>query len=306
MRKRIGKAMLTAVICAWLLTGCGAPQEAEEGLQIVTTVFPLYDFARNVAGEDGEVTLLLKPGEETHSYEPTPQDILKIRRCDVLICVGGKSDAWLETVLASAEGESFEVVRLIDCIEPLAEEHDDGAHHEEEYDEHIWTSPLNAVAMTGRIAEALAEADPDRAAAYRSRAEGYCGELRDLDETFRRIVEQGSRRTLVFGDRFPFLYFAKEYGLSCHAAFPGCSEESEVSAATIASLIRCVREEALPAVFRIELSSGRVAESIAAETGAQVLLLHSCSNLSKDEFDRGESYLSLMKKNADALLIALK
>ncbi len=309
MKKLI--SLLTAVLSlCGLLTGlssCSEKESGTEGVRIVTTIFPTCDFARNIVGDQGTVTLLLKPGEESHSYEPTPQDILKIQQSDVFIYIGGESDTWIDAVLSSVKDSDTEIVTLMDCITPLEEEHsgENGEEHGHEYDEHIWTSPVNAIKMTERISKAIQSADPENAAVYKANTEKYLSELRSLDSEFRRIMNKSVRKTIIVGDRFPFLYFAKEYGLEWYAAFPGCSEESEVSAATVAALVNKVKTENIPVVFQIEMSNGKVADSICAETGAEKLLLHSCNNISKDEYEGGETYLSLMKKNADALKKAL-
>lgn len=174
-----------------------------------------YDFARNIAGDKCEVTLLLKPGEESHSYEPAPQDILKIKECDVFIYIGGESDTWIASVLSSIEDSDAEIVTLMDCVTPLEEEHigEAGEEHGHEYDEHIWTSPVNAIKMTEKISEAVKAADPEHAAEYSDNTENYISKLRSLDSEFRNIVDHSARKTIIVGDRFPFLYFAREYGL---------------------------------------------------------------------------------------------
>ncbi len=300
-------AVLLLFVFGVLFSSCSVKETEEVKMSIVTTIFPTYDFARNIAGDKCEVTLLLKPGEESHSYEPAPQDILKIKECDVFIYIGGESDTWIASVLSSIEDSDAEIVTLMDCVTPLEEEHigEAGEEHGHEYDEHIWTSPVNAIKMTEKISEAVKAADPEHAAEYSDNTENYISKLRSLDSEFRNIVDHSARKTIIVGDRFPFLYFAREYGLDYYAAFPGCSEESEVSAATVADLVNKVKTENIPVVFQIEMSNGRVADSICAETGAEKLVLHSCNNISKDDYERGETYLSIMQKNASALKVAL-
>lgn len=300
-------AVLLLFVFGVLFSSCSVKETEEVKMSIVTTIFPTYDFARNIAGDKCEVTLLLKPGEESHSYEPAPQDILKIKECDVFIYIGGESDTWIASVLSSIEDSDAEIVTLMDCVTPLEEEHigEAGEEHGHEYDEHIWTSPVNAIKMTEKISEAVKAADPEHAAEYSDNTENYISKLRSLDSEFRNIVDHSARKTIIVGDRFPFLYFAREYGLDYYAAFPGCSEESEVSAATVADLVNKVKTENIPVVFQIEMSNGRVADSICAETGAEKLVLHSCNNISKDDYERGETYLSIMQKNVSALKVAL-
>ena len=409
--------------------------EAEENsrLQVVTTIFPQYDFARHIAGDRADVTMLLKPGEEVHSYEPTPQDIKKIQNCDLFIYVGGENDVWVENILDSVKGdqEGPQTVRLMALVETYSEEqlegmmeekghdhdhehesesgldenhdhehesegiveaagedhdhehepeetaeadsedhdhehelegtaeedhdhdhrtdasdqntkgtnaHSTHAHsHEEESDEHVWTSPENCVILIEKLTEEFCAADPVNAEYYRKNGDAYRKEFEELDARYRDMAASASRKTILFGDRFPFRYLAEELGLTCYAAFPGCSSESEPSAATIAFLIDKAAEEKLPVVFQIEFSNGNIARAISeaaelkmkinaakqaeessgvendsglseAETGGmkiQVLQLHSCHNITADEFKSGQTCLSLMTKNLEALSTAL-
>ena len=309
--------ILTAIM---LLAGCAPLQEKTDGkVQIVATVFPLYDFAREIAGEDADVKMLLKPGAEVHSYEPTPQDIIAIQNCDVFLYIGGESDEWVRDVLASMDTSRMQVVALMECVETMEEAedgfawssehtHDDHGRHdheEAEYDEHIWTSPKNAIKMTETIGQALQAADADHAAGYESRVTAYVKKLETLDKALIETIANARRNLLIFADRFPFLYLARDYGLEYYAAYPGCSSEAEPSAATVASIIEKTKESNVPAVFYIELSNRLMADTIAEATGVQELLLHSCQNVTKEEFERGESYLSLMEQNVANLKIAL-
>lgn len=315
MKKILSVIIVSAVLCA-LLAGCGAElgpeQEQEDGrLSVVATVFAPYDFARQLVGERGEVTLLLPPGSESHSYEPTPKDIIGIQNCDLFIYVGGESDAWVADVLESV-GEGVSTVTLMDCVELLEEEHVEGMEteheHEDgetEYDEHVWTSPRNAKLICEKIASALCEADPEGEAEYKAALESYSQELDELDAAFKEVVANGVRDTIIFADRFPLLYFAKAYGLEYYAAFPGCADETEPSAATVVFLIEKVREEGIPVVFHIELSNEDMADTICEETGAEKMLFSACHNVTKEQFEAGVTYLELMWANVDALREAL-
>ena len=307
---------LTALLAA--LAGCGGVgqvQQPDGKLQVVATIFPLYDFARELGGEEASVTMLLQPGAEVHSYEPTPQDILTIQNCDVFLYIGGESDEWVRNVLASVDTSNMQVVALMDCVQAQEESHEGiaeaGHDHREdeeetvEYDEHIWTSPRNAMRMAEKIAETFCTADADRAEHYRANAADYQAQLAALDTQLRELVSGAERNLLVFADRFPFLYLARDYGLTYYAAYPGCAQEAEPSAATVAFLIEKVKETDTHTVFYIELSNGLMADTIAEATGAQKLLLHSCQNVTRDEFERGESYLSLMRQNLRNLQTAL-
>lgn len=311
MKKTLSITILLAMLCA-LLSGCGAQSEPEgEGISVVATVFAPYDFARQLVGERGEVTLLLPPGSEAHSYEPSPKDIIEIQNCDLFIYGGGVSDAWVSDVLESVGGE-VRTVTLMDCVELLEEEHVEGMEVDEdehegeiEYDEHVWTSPRNAELICEKIAAALCEVDPEGAEEYGTALESYCAQLDELDAAFTEVVENGVRDTVVFGDRFPLLYFAKAYGLNYYAAWPGCADEAEPSAATVTFLIDKVKAEGIPVVFHIELSNEDMADTICNETGAKKMLFSACHNVTRAQFDAGVTYLELMWQNVDALREAL-
>lgn len=499
--KRMISLLMAALMLTGLLTACGTSQstEASSGkkLNIVATIFPQYDFARQIAGDHSEITMLLKPGAESHSFEPTPQDIKKIQSADLFIYTGGENDVWVDDILSSMGDKRPETLKLLDCVPTVNEEivdgmeheheheedhHDDGefedsevkdralsdwagdwqsvypylldgtldevfhhkaeeeqdkteqeykeyyktgfktdverikiegnrirfytngkeassdyaykgyeiltyesgkkgvryqfeatdadtaapkyiqfsdheiaptddlehfhiysgndgfdtllkemdnwptyfgskltgkeiaeemighehAHeHEEEPDEHVWTSPANAILIAEKIAALLKEKDPANAASYEKNSAAYVKELKALDESFRNVVSSGARKTVLFGDRFPFRYFADAYGLTYYAAFSGCSTETEASAATVAFLVNKVKEEELPVVFAIEFSNGKIADSVCDATGAKKLTLHSCHNVSADELANGATYLSIMQKNVEALREAL-
>lgn len=322
-------ALLAAAAC--ILSGCSntggkeavSSQKAGDGAkkgsrpQIVTTIFPQYDFVRQLAGERVSLQMLLKPGEETHSYEPTPRDIIAIQNADLFIYVGGENDEWVEDILEAPEMKQVQRLRLVDCVELLKEEHVEGMRHkgkmcegteEEEDDEHVWTSPKNAMEITKRIAEELYALDPAHREEYRTNLDAYLGQLAELDRQYREITEEAARQghsLLLFGDRFPFRYLAQEYGLQYYAAFPGCASDTEPSAAVMAFLIRKAREEQIPVVLKMELSSDQIARAVAEASGAEVRVLYSCHNLTAEQFEAGESYLSMMQENAGTLRAAL-
>ena len=309
---RLGALLLAlAMLAAMGCSGCGRARAAEgdAALRIVCASFPCYDFARAVVGEAAELTLLIKPGAEVHSFEPTPLDVRAIAECDLFICIGGESDAWVDDILSSFGDETPQTLRLIDCVDAIEEEETEGmtVHAEAgggdaiEYDEHIWTSLQNAMRMVEAVRDALAEARPELAEEFSANAAGYLEEIASIDAELRSLVENAERRELIFGDRFPFLYLAREYGLEYWAAFPSCAAESEPSAKTLAFLIEKVRADGVPAIYQIELSGGRTAQTIAGETGAEVLTLQSIQNVSEADFSAGESYVSLMRQNIEAL-----
>lgn len=317
MYKKI-TAVISAVVISASMISC-KDRTAEDGghderISVVTTIFPQYDFVRQIAGDKADVTMLLKPGAESHSYEPAPKDIVRIQNCDLFIYNGGEGDVWIDSILESTASD-VNTIAMMDCVDTLEEELVEGMEAEEdeecdedgpELDEHVWTSPENAIKIVSAISESLCEADPDNAELYKENTENYISELELLDEKFENIVSQSSSNTIVFGDRFPFRYFAEEYGLKYYAAFPGCSSESEPGASTISFLIDKISSENIPAVFKIEFSSGQIAETISEATGAEILEFHSCHNVTSDDLKNGETYVSLMNRNADNLSIALK
>ena len=508
--KRLASLLTVAMLLA-LVSGCGGGSAAQESaatgtiaedegkLQVVATIFPGYDFAREVAGDDVALTMLLPPGSESHSFEPSPQDIIAIQNCDVFIYVGGDSDAWVDGILESIDTTNTKVISMVDLVQTVDEEivegmeddhghdHNHGAidpddihdrplsdwsgswttieaalasgdmdeyithnaaenemdfdsqkaayeerwrsdypafeitenglviggtehlyryagyrlvegesgssvwygfeaenengdvpkyiafsdhgtgrddheeeHHEEhdheeelahfhmrygsesfvalaeaegwaptyfpadastaavagamaghghgeetEIDEHVWTSPANAIAISERIAEALCQLDAQNAETYQANCDAYVEKLNALNASFREVVANGARKTLIFGDRFPFRYFADVYGLEYYAAFPGCSTETVASAQTVAFLIDKTVAENIPVVFHIELSNEKMADTICEATGVKKLRLHSVHNVTADDFANGATYLSLMNENVKALKEAL-
>ena len=309
MLRRLMIAVLAAVI---LLSGCSLSAEKPSGgkLQIVTTIFPAYDFARQVFGNTAEITLLLKPGTESHSYDPSARDIVKIDSCDLFIYNGGESDSWVENILKSAD--EVNALRMMDAVEALMEEHEgiaeaehDDHDEDEEYDEHIWTSPRNAALIVESVCKAAVTLTPENKALYETAAEEYVAEINALDEKFSELLS-GEERYFIFGDRFPLLYFFREYRLNYRAAFPGCGSETEPSAQTVAFLTERLSEsDIVPTVFCIELSNRKLAETLADENGLPVSEFHTCQNITADDFAAGESYVSLMERNYQMLQSAL-
>lgn len=276
-----------------------------EKLKVIATIFPQYDFARTIGGELCDVSMLISPGTESHSFEPTTSDIMELSDCDIFIYTGGESDGWIEGMLESINNPQMTVISLMDCVELIETEDDHGNHNHAKTDEHVWTSPLNAVKISEAICNAMCDKDPDNAESYRENYKVYKEELTALHNEFKEITEKAARKKLVFGDRFPLKYFAQEYGLDYSAAFSGCSDDTEASASVVAELIEEIKQDKIPVVLKIELSSDNIASTISKETGAQILTFYSCHNISKEDFDNGESYLSLMNKNTETLRLAL-
>lgn len=319
MKKRILALLLAAAVALPLCACAPAGEEAEDGrLQVVCSLFPYYDFVREIGGAYVSPRLLVAAGREAHSFEPTPMDVLRVSRADVFVYNGGEGEQWVDEILSSAGENIPTVLRMMDYADTLTEEplagHDDHDHadhdHEHdddhdsddiEYDEHIWTSPVQAMKLCRAICDALCAADPAHAAVYRSNLENYLGQLAELDVAFRQVCSEKKRSLLVFGDRFPLLYFCREYGLDYRAAFHGCSSDTEPSLYTLKFLIDKVRQQDIPVVYALELSSRKVADAIAETTGATVETFYSCQTVSQADWAAGEGYVSLMRRNVAAL-----
>ena len=385
--------LIAAMFLFGSLTGCASVRDTHGNvgtpgdgkLKVVTTLFPYYDFARQIAGDVVDLSMVIPAGQDSHSFEPTPADIRLIQNADLLICNGGTMEQWVTQVLGSLDAPDLKVITMMDYVDVVQEEIVEGmedsgddhghdhAHHDEEdgdhadhdhdtedhadhdhdtedhadhdhdtedhadhdhdtedhadhdhdtedhadhdhdmedhdhadddhayeieYDEHIWTSPVNAMKITQVIADTLEEMDPADAAVFQANEADYFGKLKNLNQEFRDVVDGADLDLLVMADKFPLRYFADTYGLRYRAAFSGCSSDTEPSAKTIAYLIDKVREEQIPAVYYLELSSHRVAEIISEETGAKPLLFHSCHNVTRREFESGVTYLQLMEQN---------
>jgi len=305
-------SLIIAVMLIISLSACSTntKENISDKLNIVATIFPQYDFVRQLTKDKADVQMLLSPGAEFHSFEPTVSDIMAINSCDIFIYTGGESDTWIDSILASSENKDMTVISLMDCVS--LHQYDDSHDHEHEHghnhshtDEHIWTSPINAIEICEIICDEIKAKDPQNAEFYSNNLQSYTEKLRELDSDFRNITSTAARDTFVFADRFPLKYFALEYGLKYHAAFSGCSEDTEPGAQIIAQLTDIVKSKNIPAVFKIELSSDSIGNAICKETGAKLLTFYSCHNISKGDFEKGETYLSLMKKNTESLKIAL-
>lgn len=335
MKKLNNTAILLAVaiLCMAALTACGlkakSTDESGDGkINVVATIFPEYDFLRQIGGDHLNLTMLLTPGAESHSFEPTPQDIKEVANSDLFVYVGGDSDAWVDSILDSVDTTQTEVVTLMDCVtlkeeevaegmtpekeegtetgtEEIAEGSTEGSTEETEYDEHVWTSPKNAVLIVQKLCDNLCKIDPKNADDYKQNTKDYVAKLNDLDGQFQDVVDHAKRTEIVVGDRFPFRYFVDAYGLTYSAAFPGCSTDTEASAATIAFLTDKVKQDEIPVVFHIELSNEKVCDSICEATGAKSELLNAVHNVSKKDFEAGTTYMDLMEHNVEVLKEAL-
>ena len=296
-----------------------------EKYSVVCTIFPEYDWVKQILGDHAdnvELTYLLDNGVDLHSYQPTAEDIVKISTCDLFIYVGGESDEWADDALAESTNKNMKVVELMDVLGDSAkeeeikegmqaeeEEEEEGEGEEEpEYDEHIWLSLKNAKVLSAAIESKLAELDPSNASDYKANLDSYTAKLDELDKSFKELVDKAPVKTLVFGDRFPFRYFADDYGLDYYAAFVGCSAETEASFETVAFLAGKIKDLDCKTIFTLENSDKSIAETVINTSGKDVEIaeLNSLQSVSKDDVSDGATYLSLMQKNYDVLSGVLK
>jgi len=313
---------LSALLLMCVLSGCGSDSKTEEdGLQIVTTILPIYDWTMNILGDtasEAEVTMLLDSGVDLHSFQPSAQDLIRISQCDLFIYVGGESDAWVADALKESADSDRIVLNLMDILGDSAKEEEvvEGMEEEEEaeseegpeYDEHVWLSLINAKIFTKSIAAACETLDAGNKAAYQANAEAYLQALSTLDTQYRAAVEDALRKTILFGDRFPFRYLTDDYGISYYAAFSGCSAESEASFETIAFLVNKVLELELPCVLTLEGTDHGIAETIISTTGdsaLKILSMDSMQSTTAEDVAAGAAYLSAMENNLSVLTEAL-
>ena len=337
--KKIIALLLVLLMAASMLAGCGKQDDDDttdttDKLNIVTTIFPEYDWVREILGDkadNAEITMLLDNGVDLHSYQPTADDIVKISDCDLFIYVGGESDGWVEDALKNATNKDMKFINLLDVlgdkvkneevVEGMQEEehehedgeeheHEDGEEHEheEEADEHVWLSLKNAEVLVGAISDALQELDPDNKDTYAANTDAYVQKLSALDAEYQTAVDNATCKTVLFGDRFPFRYLVDDYGLNYYAAFVGCSAETEASFETISFLAKKVDELKLPCVLTIEGAQHKIAETIVentAEKNQKVLTMDSMQSTTSQDVANGTTYLSVMEKNLSVLKEAL-
>ena len=341
--KKITALLLALFMLVGALAGCGKQNDTNQTdkLSIVTTIFPEYDWVREILGDkadNAEITMLLDNGVDLHSYQPTADDIVKISDCDLFIYVGGESDEWVEDALRNAANGNMKVINLLEVLgdsvktEEIVEgmqeeehehedaeehEHEDAhAHedaeeheHEEETDEHVWLSLKNAKMLGRVISKALQELDPNNKDIYAANADAYVKKLSALDAEYQTAVDAASNKTILFGDRFPFRYLVDDYGLRYYAAFVGCSTETEAGFETISFLAKRVDELKLPCVLTIEGAQHKIAETIVRNTTAKnqrVLTMDSMQSTTSKDVKNGTTYLSVMEKNLSVLKEALR
>lgn len=318
--KKLISVFTAAVMALGVFAGCNASVKNDK-LTIVTTIFPEYDWVRNVVGDkDIDIELLLDNGADLHSYQPTTEDVLKISTCDLFIYVGGESDEWVKDALKQATNKDMKVIDLMDVMGDSAyeeelkegmegeEEEEEEEEGEVEYDEHVWLSLKNTQKFVRVIADDLKEIDPDNASDYEANASAYIEKLVELDGKYETLISGSSVDTLVFGDRFPFRYMTEDYGLDYYAAFVGCSAETEASFETISFLTEKTDELGLKYIFTIENSDQKIANTVISNTASgdqEILVLNSMQATDQAAIDAGETYLGIMESNYEVLAKAL-
>lgn len=302
-------ALIICVLTILTLSGCGGEKPSDDGkLSIVVTAFPHYDFARQLTKgvENVEIKMLISPGNEVHSYEPTPSDILAISECDLFIYTGGESDMWAKGILESSDNKDRKVISFMDLCKDSIEAHEkEHEGHEHVYDEHVWTSPVTSAYLVHAIKNILIGIDGDNADIYIKNADDFEKEIVNLENAVSRVMDNRIRNIIIVADRFPFYHLSEAFEIEYLAAYPGCSHSTEPSASVIAELSEKVKSEKIPYVFTIEFSNQKIAKSVIEGTDAQILTLHSCHNVSAEEFESGITYLDLMRQNAANLRKAL-
>lgn len=337
--KNISKKIFGLILAgAVLITGCTAKTEKKDKgdntkgkLKVVTTIFPEYDITRAIAKDKVDLELMIKPGVDVHSFTLTPQDIKTVQNSNIFVYGGTEHDKWVENLTKSIDMKNKKVVKLVDGIQQLEEESVDGMKHEHHHDDekedehnhnhehekedehdhkdesekeldpHYWTSPKNAIQMVKTITNALVEKDSDNAEFYKENAKNYIKQLEGVDKELHDVVDNAKIKKVVIADRFPFRYLFKDLGLEYRALFSGCSVESTASAGQIKKMVDYVKENKIPVVYHIEMGKGELAETVAKNSGAKVKLLHSIHTVTKEDFDKGITYIDLMKQNVEAL-----
>ena len=318
--KKLIALLLSVLLITACLAACGSktdtpdtPADDSGKLNVVCSIFPQYDFIKAIAGDEVNLTLLLDSKTDLHSYTPTADDIMTISKADLFINIGGESDDWAEDVLSSAANDKLHVVsllKLVDAVEEETlpgmqeeEEHEEAEHEEDgpEYDEHVWTSLKNVIQIIPALTDVLCELDSGNTALYQANSSAYLAQLEALEAKYSDTIGNAARKTLLFADRFPFRYLADDYGLTCYAAFSGCSAETEASFETMTFLVDTVKEQHLPFVLMIDGSDGSVAETVSRQSGAEIRTLNSCQSVSPDDIAAGASYLTIMENNLSVL-----
>lgn len=284
---------------------CGEVERSTGKISVVTTIFPYYDFARSVSKGTCDVDMLLKPGSDVHSFEPTPSDILKIRNADLFIYNGGESDEWVDSILESlGDTDKPVVMKMTDYVKSLTEM--DADHHaEDEEDEHIWTSLDNAKTLVSKISDEVSKLDSKNKSIYHRNGLDYIEKISKVQSEIENTVNSSESKKIVVGDRFPLLYFATEFSLDWECAFPGCSTETEPSLDRLSKLTDTIEKDKIKTILKLEMSENKVADTLADETNTKVRTFYSAESVSKEDFANNVTYVDLMERNNNALKEAL-
>lgn len=303
MKKIISIFLLFVVTFAFC--SCGEVERSTGKISVVTTIFPYYDFARSVSKGTCDVDMLLKPGSDVHSFEPTPSDILKIRNADLFIYNGGESDEWVDSILESlGDTDKPVVMKMTDYVKPLTEM--DADHHaEDEEDEHIWTSLDNAKTLVSKISDEVSKLDQKHKTVYNKNGLDYIEKISKVQSEIENTVNSSKSKKIVVGDRFPLLYFATEFSLDWECAFPGCSTETEPSLDRLSKLTDTIEKDKIKTILKLEMSENKVADTLADETNTKVRTFYSAESVSKEDFANNITYVDLMERNNNALKEAL-
>ncbi len=289
------KRIIAFIICAitlFCVSGCSSDGGKTQKIQITTTIFPVYDFARAVAGDKADIKMLIDPGTEVHAFEPSPSDIKSVYSAKAFFYIGGESDTWVQSMLNDVGGVSIALMEKVDRIyengEPI-------------HDEHIWTSPKNAVKMVNAICDTLCEVDPQNDKYYRKNTEDYCKKIGDVAAEIKEHIKKSDNKLILVADRFPFRYFTEEMGLSYKAAFGGCANSSDVSLKVMNELAETVRQNDLRSAYFVEMSNKNIANALSESTGVKLYELHSAHTVTADDFKSGVTYVDIMKRNFEAI-----
>lgn len=315
------KKVLAVVMCSVLLAACNKNKPTSAEFSVVAVNFMCYDLARAICGTGdasvnkvfsgmqktpADLQLILKPGTDLHSFDPSPKDIIAIENAGIFIYTGGESDEWADKLLKTLKNPPTHIFKLMKYVETEEEHEDSTEEHNHEAEEHVWTSPANTLKLIDSLVAALSECNPQMTDVYLANAAIYKEEIENARTAIKNVLKEKAKHVIVMGDRFPLKYFAQEFGIKYYAAFAGCSSAVEASPAVIAELVDIIKEEKLPAVFTIELSNRRIAETIAESTGVRVLELNAAHNLTQRQFDSGMTYIDTLYANAEALNAGLR
>lgn len=309
--KRILVSLIVVAVIALGIVGCDNSNKDTDSskISVIATLFPQYDFAKKVGGDKVDVTLLLPPGAESHTYEPTPGDIVKINKSDFFIYTGEVMEPWAHRIIEGSAGKT-QVIDASSGIEMIDDDHNHEEEatvdHDHEYDPHIWLDLTQAVKMVDTIADGFSKKDPENEAYYRKNAQTYKSELENLDEEFKAAIDEGKRDTVVFGGKFAYQYFLNHYHLNYETAYESCSTEGEPSVKKISEIIKYVKDNDIKVIFHEEFVDPKIAKSIAAETNAKLLLFTTAHNVTKDEYEQGVTFVDLMRDNLENLKEGLR